>query len=366
MGLILRHLALVGLVAIGACAAPVEAQSTGGGLAKCVVDNVTMGGKCTIADPLRSLVSFSVGVFGDGSDGPCVFDGTTTVAGYSAPALGSALGLNTADFHYNWKVYLGQRDIFCTTLVVSTDVVVSGQGYRIFASQSVTTNGTSRITNAGTTGFTGASGGAGGFPPGCGVLPGCGGLGGAGNSGAGSNGTNGANGRPSGWPSTNIANAGHGGAGAAAGGVGGTFGSLIAAASGNFHTLETTISSHTTTNFIVGSIVPSGAGGGGDNAGHKGGGGGGPCSWIVVASPIITTNGTSKIDCDGGTGGEGNAIGNTGGGGGGTAGIVVVVYTGTAPRTSATGGGGGIGHNGGATGVAGNDGVVYSWKVGVQ
>jgi hypothetical protein len=114
-----------------------------------------------------------------------------------------------------------------------------------------------------------------------------------------------------------------------------------------------------------------GGGGGGTNSNTSaagGGGGAGGCLGIVIARRAIIAA-SDCIQSPGGNGGNGFSSGDqSGGGGGGGGGAVVLLYgrrTGPAlvAATCCPGGAAGTGTNGGANGVAGDDGVVLEYQV---
>lgn len=349
--------------------AETQAQSTGG-LAKIFTDGTTMTGRGTQADPIRSLVTMSTGIFGDGSDGACVFDGINPVVGNVNPQLGSFYSVPAPYDVY--ELYIMQRDLYCTTVVISNLVYVDMQGSRMFASSSITLNGNAVLGPLSEVGFAGNSAfpGNGGGASSPNTIRGSGAVGGAGNIGAGSVGP------PAGSPGPlgMTGNGGNGGAGAAAGGTGGASGAVFAANQGDLHTIYTCLTSRTPTNTVIATVMsPGGGGGGGDNGTKHGGGGGAGGGYLVAAAPRIVTNNTSTLIASGGDGGAGATGGGpTGGGGGGHGGIACVVIGGGAqPRLTVAGGAGGIGGAGGASGTAGHAGLVLgpgglAWVVGVQ
>lgn len=344
------------------------AQLSGGGIAKIFTDGSTICGSGTNASHLRFCGVVGTDKFGDGTDGTCHFDGTSTVLG-AAPFAGSTVSgwpssvLRKAGQNYNLV-----RDIYCSTIVVDNNVFVETQGFRVFASVSVTLNGNAEFGAAGFDGFGGSLGGQGGIGPASGILPGnnCAGVGGGGSQTNGAGVAPGSANRPLWFPATSITNAGNGGAGSS--GIGGTssLGAFLAATSGDIRNFYELIGARTTSGVSVGGVFPCGGGGGGDGT-HYGGGGGGDGAWAVIASPVLVTNSTSSFVAYGGGGGGGDAAGDTGGGGGGTGGVLVIVHpAGTSlPTTHVNGGAGGAGHGMGTNGTAGNDGVVKDIQIGV-
>lgn len=366
-----RILVIVASIVLGACDpndvmwTTAEAQSTGGGLARCVVDGVTMGGKCTLADPLRSLVTTNIGMFGDGSDGVLHYDCSSTIVGSPPTSFG---GPTSFDGEGPFNCYYSlARSVFASTILIDDGVLVLPVGFLVAASTSITLNGDSQIEDRGCTGGDGDAGGAGACAGGGGLgwFP-FGNSGGNGNSTGGSNGGNGGNGIPNGYPGAG-GGTGNGGNGAGGtGGVGGTAGSTIAASHGDIHTIQGCFTARSPDNTaIISNFSPGGGGGAGDGAGHKGGGGGGGTGWMTIASPTIITNGTSKLTVKGRGGGAGATTGNTGGGGGGAGGILCLVYTNSPlPTYDVSGGTGGAGHGTGTAGATGKTGMAMVYKVG--
>ena len=140
-----------------------------------------------------------VNLFGDGSDGAVTISANTTLT----------------------------RDMFYTTLGVSTTFALHTAGYRVFAKTSITTTGTGSIDNNGEAGAASATGGdGGGVSAGSttGGFMGGGGAGGNGSTGAGTNGTN----------RSNVFGGGAGGNSGAAGVNSGGTGGTVAAPSATF------------------------------------------------------------------------------------------------------------------------------------
>jgi hypothetical protein len=276
----------------------------------------------------------SVGVYGDGSDGAFVLDGSTTVAApFGAPVLGC---------------YSLTRDAYCTNITMSgAFTTISTAGYRLFVSGTI--SGTGTIQNG--TAF-GQSQGVG---QAAGTLTatesGVGGGVGAANGSNSANQTNDLGGR-----------GGSGGTGNSGGQTGGTAGTVTAptAVMGSIRALPWAAlggllgagSGFTPANGGTG----GGGGGGGGAGGGSGGSGGCAGGVVVVAARYIAS--TISLNANGGPGLNGTATGtgNAGGGGGGGGGLLIVISsTPTAPTTSATGGAGGAKTG---TGVAGNPGAA--------
>lgn len=339
---------------------------------------------------------------GDGSDGALTFDGSSVVAGLTPSS----------------SIYTLTRDLYATTLVVNSGVTLTGQ-YRIFASTSITVDGTIHVN-----GITGAAGGAasgvtGGTASGATSAMSAGSLslnstnglnGIAGQNGgtttgtSGANGTNGTNLTSIIYPSVSIsassagATGGNGSSGAGGtGGNGGTNGTLTIAKSNPRNPVNAITglfyASTTATLWVNESIaqgLPGGGGSGGGNGSQAGGGSGANGSggqgggMILLATPSLTVGATGSITSTGGTGGAGGAGGtpvgaNCGGGAGGSGGVggaggvVILIYqtltnSGSIAAAGGTGGAGGAGGSGtgtgtnGATGTAGRTGTA-GWVI---
>ena len=264
--------------------------------------------------------SFAVGVFGDGSDGAAVLDGTAT------PAWTTKSG----------SVYTMIRNAFCTTITISSGVTLLVKGFNIHATTSVTNAGTiSADSPDATTSNQTPSGTNGGY-------------GGTGNIAAGSAGQTTAF-------SPNPAGAGGLGP-SGAGGAGGSKGSGTNAIKTPFGILAG--------QFVIGGTAynvlggPGGGGGGGDgtNRGGAGGPGGGT---IFVFTPALTNTGT--LTAKGGAG-FAPTVGNAGGGGGGNGGNIVVysLSAWTPGTTVVTAGAGGAGVGTGVSGSVGSVGYAVN------
>jgi hypothetical protein len=276
-----------------------------------------------------------IGVYGDGSDGAVVLDGT------AAGAWGS-LGATT---------YTLTRDLMATTLVLATGYTLKPAGFRVLATESMTIVGT--VSAAGLPAATSTPGAAvadksvagsviGGTPaPGFGVgvaggnvasaLGGAGGASGAGTAGAGA----------------------AGGTVTAVGATYGTIRSLPQAVLGAF--------------IGLGGVSPargggSGAAGSGDGAGVLGGAGGAGGGVLVLASKAITVSLGGVVSAAGGAGGAapGAGAGGTGGGGGGGGGFIALVSNTLTETGSVTAAGGAPGAlaGTGAAGIIGSAGTI--------
>lgn len=335
--------------------------------------------------------------YGDGSDGAGTADGSTALTGATLAA----------------NVYTLTRDVYYTTLTISTGVTIKPTGYRIFCSTSLTINGTGTISGIGNAGGAGGTGGNGGNGIGQGGTNGTAGAAGsaladgylkgslagktAGSGGAGgfngagtvgtvgsdgsntsnSIGSDAANGTAGGAGGTfNGAPATGGGAAGGAGGIGGTVSASNVKLIANWHlsTLLDVSSTGSTVKFDnSASAASSGGGGGGtgsgDPCGGGGGGGGGSGSSgriLAIYAKAITISSSSSITAAGGAGGNGGNGGNSsqvvglggsagggGGGGGGTGGNggqIILIYNSLTND-------GVISVAGGAAGTAGTGGI---------
>jgi hypothetical protein len=305
---------------------------------------------------------------GDGSDGAVAFDGTNTFASFTT-TTGSAPNL----------VYTLTRDIFATTITVSSGKTLIPNNFRIYASTSFTNSGTvqDRATSptngnngSAASGATGGALGAQATGNTAGNLPQgrngqAGGVGAtstssttgvAGSGGSNTNGSTlicltaaaGATGGRGGQGGTSVGGANAGVLAAAV--TGSLAGGACTAPTRDLHTMPYAADMYFITSAGVATALIStgqsgggsgGSGGTGDgtNAGGGGGGGGGAGasgSTILIVSPAITLNVGSLIQAPGGNGGTGGAgaaatLGNAGGGAGGgggaagNGGVVVLV-----------------------------------------
>lgn len=313
-------------------------------------DGVTLSGSGTSGSPIVFLSVVAAGAYGDGYDGACNFDGSTT------PVAGATLA---------GSVYTQQRDIYCATIDVDSGVTVVTNQWRTIAQNSFNNDGV--VTNDGNPGSTFNGGAAK-----AGNTIGGGGAGAVGNTGAGTAGGAGTAETPRGFSAaTGGGNAGAGGAGVSAGGAGGVTGAVFTLGRGDMHDGYlwaigwTGGGSQAAATFACVVNCSPGGGGGGGNGTVRGGGGGGGAGGMVLAAPVFTGSGT--FTARGGAGAAGAAgTGNVGGGGGGKGGLVVVGYSqGTAPTIAVTGGAGGAhGGTGGSDGVAGSAGLVLTFPIG--
>lgn len=231
------------------------------------------------------------------------------------------------------------NDLFCNNLVISPGATLFSNGYRIFASGTMTVFGT--VSNDGNVGQGGGS------------APGTN----QGTIGAGSSGGSGAissqNGSPVNGvsPVNGINTGGQGGGSPGGGGLGG----FVTVSPSGKYTLQnyvyyTTLRDLNTTLFGGG----SGGGSGSINFGASGGGGGGGGVIGIYARKFT---GTGSISANGGMGANG-FTGDAGGGGGGGGGLIFIVtgedtFSGS---IQVNGGTGGTGVGGGGSGIAGQSG----------
>jgi hypothetical protein len=297
----------------------------------------------TDAGTWSTIAPSSQDFLGDGSDGSPTFDGSTTILGM-VPAS---------------NVYTLTRDFFFDAPIINVGVTIKQAGFMMVCKGNCTLNGIIERNGNNATNSTSTTSTAGGPLTG-GRLPGSGGGGAGSNSN--NNGTAAGNltGQPQGY---NTAGGAGGGNGVQLGGAGGTCTEAIAVSNG-WRLAWSAMQGRTMllSNFAT---VGPGGGGGGSNTGSPGGGGGGGGGWCTVGA--LSFSGTGSIQAKGGNGGNGFAGGgNPGGGGGGRGGVIVVVWvTGAQPTCTVTGGTPGTGAGTGTSGIAGTDGLVVPFKLGV-
>jgi hypothetical protein len=326
------------LVAIPVAAGSLVAPITDGVVMYCDSENnnaLTFKGAGTTGSAL------AYGTFGDGSDGACAFDGSTVVLGITPST----------------NVYTLTRDIFASSITVSTGVTVKTVGFRVFCTGLTSVLGTGSINcdgNAAVTTVAGAITNASGTL-GAGTA---GGAGGVGNN-AGSPGTN----HAVGFPGATGAGGAGGTDGTHAGAAAGTYAAL-AAVKGGARYLPALLTGQifgTQTSGTAGlvSLYMGGTGGGGagcDNAATSGGAGGGGGGVLVLATQGLNVAGS--VSCNGGAGAAGiSAANNAGGGGGGGGGVCIVIYSVKTGSGTITASGGAGGAKAGAAGVAGSSGT---------
>jgi hypothetical protein len=267
-------------------------------------------------------------VYGDGSDGAVTFDGSSTYsfATYSSPT------------------YTLTRDVWATTVNVSSGYTVITAGYRIFATTSINAVGNIHNNGSNGSGTTAGAGGLGGFFK-------AGGAGAAGLLAA----SAGAAGTAQATPTANTWVGGVGGRGGQGrlnniGYNGGQIAPTNATNPANADGGSKVTSNYVNylTRYVVGAtnwqMTPSIGGGGGAKSitgtaatSGAGGGGGGIC---FVAAPVITGSGT--ISANGGSGGNAAGTGGSfGGGGGGGGGVMCMIAKTSTITPTATGGTGG-------------------------
>ena len=283
--------------------------------------------------------------YGTGSDGTVVFDGTTTVAGFTRSG----------------STYVADRPTFFNDVTVNSGVTVQPAQFPMNVLGTLTNNGT--ISNNGGD----ASGATGGTV--LNQLNGwlyIGGLGADGGTGAGTAGQQ-TRGSTNQNPSIQQEYGGSGGAGGTgSSGAGGAATTQSGTAILGNYAFAQMISSpfyaftgtcplqHNSPESLWGGSGGSAGGGDGTNSGGAGGGGGTP---LLINARIVVNNGT--ISADGGKGAT-PASGNCGGGGGGGGGPVIVnttSYTGSQPTSNGGAAGSGVGT--GTAGSAGNAGNVF-------
>lgn len=284
--------------------------------------------------------------FGDGSDGTCTFDGSSTVPGFTGPS---------------GNIYTQTRAVYCENATLNSLIEIDQ--FTPFAYLHVrdtfTWNG--GIGANGALGLSGNAGGTGGVN--ATSLTGNGGNGGDSSTG----------GTPSNLNAYCVGNNlngfyGGGGSGIASGGLGAENPTDYATIFTGLHTSVPWLNGWVTSTYLGGSTplqaalcggLGGGGGGGGTPAASQYGGGGGAGGGIsYVAARILKGNGSQT--CNGGNGGAGGT-GDTGGGGGGAGGACIIEYSTDAGFTifqTATGGTGGAGSSGGNAGQTGADGFT--------
>ncbi len=295
-------------------------------------------------DGLRLYISAD-SIFGGGTDGAAVFDGSGAVTGCSR--VGST--------------YTATRDLFFTNATFSASVTLKMVGYRLYVNGTLNMSAAGCVIHCNGLSASGRTAGAA-----AGALlssTGAGGDGGA--SGGANNGTAGS--------SITSALGAAGGAGGNGAGGGAAAGTATTAAStptdGSIYVMQSL-----TTGLLLGisgvKVVQGGSGGGGGGGGTgAGGGGGGGGGVLVVCARLVNLGNTSVISATGGSGAAGSGGANAGGGGGGGGGGVIFVYRAKAAgndpssQISVANGAGGTGTAGGASGSNGTAGSSYVVQV---
>lgn len=260
------------------------------------------------------------------------------------------------------NVYTILRDVFATSMSVSSGVTVNTNNFRIFFSGTLTNNGT--IQNNGVSGANGGSATAAGSLPG--TPAGGGGVAYPSTGGVGTGTTHAIGGNGGAGQSGNNSNSGGGSSGfASAGGIGGV---VTASVSTFFFSTSALMMVDVSPSGIA--MLQGGASGGGGGATSNGGGGGngGGGAGIVFLSGSAVVN-TGLISANGGVGGDGSNGGNaSGGGGGGGGGGAVAIFTASYTNSGTVQANGGIGgmtggFNSPSPGVTGNNGTVSVFVV---
>jgi hypothetical protein len=285
---------------------------------------VSSGGAGVADVAIPTTPSGSIGgyaVYGDGSDGSPTFDGSTVVLGITPSG----------------NTYTLARDVFLAAPTINNGVSIITNGFRVFARDTLTNNGTIKWDGNDATANTGGGGVSNAnssFNTGSTSAnqPGTGG--GQGNTGAGSVGVS----QSTSSRGSYGGNGGNGGTGSSGGGTGGVVVARTSIMGEIRYVVPALMLQFVTGNFATSTQAfgvmggAGGGGGGGDGAaagGHGGGGGG------VVGVYARLIAGTGTISANGGKGGT-MAAGNVGGGGGGGGGLVVVL-SGSASAGSVTG-----------------------------
>lgn len=287
----------------------------------------------------------AVRLYGDGSDGSAVLDGTNTFSWASKSG----------------NIYTLTQDVQLTTLDIDAGKTLETAGYKIKCSVSSNYDGSLlRVGNAGV-------GTTGGVAKSAGTLIGTT-AGGAGATTGGSTGGNGGN--------TTHSLGGAGGAGGSASSC--TLGSCAAGTAGTATAAITPmiygVPAHTMFDFDPAGVqvYEGGAGGaGGEGASNGGqrsssGAGGGGGGVIFLASLVVTVGAAGIISASGGAGGNGNnerADSPGGGGGGGGGGAVVIITHSYTNSGSVIADGGAAGAGPGTAGSVGGAGVVHVFEL---
>jgi hypothetical protein len=283
---------------------------------------------------IPTQVEMGSGVYGDGSSGSGVMDGSATVAGM-AP-LSSTLYEATGDLYFFDLVInsgitldlLGFR-LFVQNLLIVNGVILDVSLITFIGGNTASPLGTVGVSGAGGTGTTtgGAAGGSINF-----ALGGAGGAGGAGTDTAGAGGT----------------------------GAFGVNASVQYPRALPMAVTGVSWSAGVLSNNLFNGGGGGGAGGGGGSAGQTAGNGGAGGGVVIVAARII--QGTGTIQANGFPGTNAASAGNTGCGGGGGGGMVVIISQTPDPPSvtiEALGGAGGATpHGTGHAGSAGSAGTV--------
>jgi len=333
------------------------------------------GGTGSAGDPLTLTKTYDGGWFGDGWDGDCTFDGTTTVGNSLSTTFAptncwtssrtprgcEVQGTGASAGGVILKAYQPTRDLYCDHVVISASVYVYHPGVRIFAKSGIVNNGWIGAMGQPPVIGSEANGGANGSQ----ITVSVGASGGSQNA-SGSSGNNGVPGRFKAQGGTG-GSGGQGGAGV--GQPGGSLGTTTLADS--FSPLYNALGWIGTQHSSLPAAMGGGGGGGrGDGfGGCSGGGGGAAGSIVIISSP--TWSGSGYVSASGGNGAWGTDVcpGGArfgGGGGGGKGGMITLIYSsGAAPNTDVSGGDGGNQSNGtGTAATDGSPGLVVLYKIG--
>lgn len=288
-------------------------------------------------------------VYGDGSDGTIILDGTTDYTSFSTRS---------------GSTYTLTRDVLAQDLTVQTGVTLRTAGYRVFVRGTLTNQGTiSHDGGNGGNGTASAGGAAGSGAVGGTTSNGAtnGGAGGTPSSGAGGSAPN-ASAMTASGATTSGSVGGTGGAGGTATGAGGSGGNATLPAEGravrSYPFAVMCMYPAPGSSFLVRPGAGAGGGGGGAASSSGGGGGGGGGGVVVIVARYLVNHGT--ISARGGAGGNAHTSGNGAGGGGGGGGAVVLAYESKSGGGTVTvaGGAGGSGTGTGQNGQAGGSGMV--------
>lgn len=259
-----------------------------------VTGNLNVTGNVNVTGSISgTVVTPALGLLGSGTDGnmDIVANGTST------------------------------QDIFAQNFTVESGIVYNLNGFRLFATGTVSAIGSITNIGQGGTAGSGSTGGAGGAAAGYTI---------------GSSTPGGTGGNTSGAPSVSLAivnsKGGRGGESGASEGSSLKAGFATSSVS-RVQDLQTilSLSSYSTTTSNVGWISinggTGGAGGDGSGGGAGGGGGGGGGGGVLeILANIISVSASGSIKSDGGTGGAGGGVTNACGGGGGGGGWTILAY----------------------------------------
>lgn len=271
-------------------------------------------------------------LFGDGSDGAAVLNGTNT---FSWATLSGS-------------VYTLTRNVYLSSLTISSGITllpcaVNSQPFLIFVAGTLTFTGTISASGANATSATGAaSGGT--------YVSGAGG---------GGSGTTTAGGGPGGATANRVGGGGASGNGGTGASGSGAVGQSSSAVYGSW-IWRSPYAGALASSFYLGQSARapynSGGGSGGGDGTNSGGGGGGGGGFVLIFAEAVVNNGT--ISAAGGNGYT-PVTGNCGGGGGGAGGVIVLwtlsAVTGSGSAV-VSGGALGSGVGSGTAGTAGTSG----------